>query len=178
MTEHPIGLDHALTGGRADQLAVYRTIETGPRGSVPSPFLAMLDAPLLADVIQQVGATIRFCGTLSDADRELAILTTAGVVGCGYEWSYHAPIAERAGLDPAAIAATRAKDDSSGPDARTTAILRLCRSVVRDRRANDALLADVIAVVGREGATELIAICGYYALLASFIIIGGHDVDF
>lgn len=178
MSEHPIGLDSALTGGSADQLEVYRRIESGPRGSVPSPFLAMLDAPLLTDAIQQVGAVLRFQGTLSDADRELAILTTAGTVGCGYEWRYHAPIADRAGLDARAIEATRPGGDASELDGRTASIMRFCKSVVRDRKVDGASLAEVIGLVGRDGATEFVAICGYYALLASFIIIGGHDRDF
>src|SRR5690348_11883176 len=90
---NPIGIGPSLDGIGDEQRRVYEKILHGPRGSVPSPFLAMLDVPDLADAIQEVGARIRYSGNLSDADRELAILATAAAVGCGYEWHYHAPIA-------------------------------------------------------------------------------------
>lgn len=175
MNSHPIGVDRKLTGITNAQHAVYERIRTGPRGAVPSPFLAMLDSPLLADNIQQVGVTLRFGGSLSDADRELAILTTAAVVNCNYEWQYHEPIAVLSGLAPEAIAATRSGIPMALNDRRWARLILFCTSIVESRRVDPLLLNEVIGIVGREGATELIAICGYYALLASFIIIGGHD---
>ena len=101
-----IGLDRTLAGATAEQREVHDSIERGPRGSVPSPFLAMMDRPALAEAIQEVGVRIRFSGMLSDAQRELAILTTAAAVGCGYEWAHHAPLAAAAGLAQPVIATT------------------------------------------------------------------------
>ena len=173
---HPIGLPRSLEGASAEQRALYDKIAAGPRGSVPSPFLAMLDVPRLADAIQEVGATIRFAGVLSGADRELAILATAGAVGCRYEWTHHRPIAVTAGVDESAIAATlgEAVAEALGPRAAT--IIAFCRAVARDRRIDPITLQRTIELVGRAGTSELIAICGYYGLLASFILIGGHEV--
>ncbi|MFD2498300.1 hypothetical protein ACFSTI_04780 [Rhizorhabdus histidinilytica] len=42
----PIGLPASLEGATREQRRVAELIASGPRGSVPSPFLAMLDAPL------------------------------------------------------------------------------------------------------------------------------------
>jgi 4-carboxymuconolactone decarboxylase len=138
----------------------------------------MLDAPHLATVIQQVGATIRFGSTLSDSLREIAILATAGAVPCGYEWNYHAPIAEAAGVSAAVIAATR-------PGARAAAIggpegivITLCREVVAQALASPETLAAAVDLIGRTGASEAIAIAGYYALLANFIRSAGYDQPF
>jgi len=173
---HPIGIGRSLEGISAAQRGVYEAIMAGPRGSVPSPFLAMLDVPELADTIQKVGEQIRFAGCLDGADRELAILATAATVGCGYEWHYHAPIAQKAGLELEAIDATRGGIKPGSEGARWAVLIRFCESVVRDRNVSDTQLAGIVALVGREGASELIAICGYYALLASFIMIGKHDL--
>lgn len=171
-----IGLDAQLSGANPEQQRVYDLIAQGPRGTVPRPFLAMLDRPALAEAIQQVGATIRFSGILADAQRELAILATAGAVGCGYEWQYHAPIAETAGLQRLAIQATLDETLIPRVAASDALIIRLCRSVALTRSAPDTVLDDAIASLGRAETAELIAIAGYYGLLASFIIIGGHDV--
>jgi 4-carboxymuconolactone decarboxylase len=177
MSKHPIGLDRNLSGASEEQNALFEKIAQGPRGSVPSPFLAMLDRPLLADAIQQVGAMIRFSGVLSDADRELAILATAGTVGCRYEWDYHAPIGVKAGLADEAIRATLDGIDPKHAGSRWATIVRFCRAVVRDRKDSDVSVADMIALLGKEQTSEIIAICGYYALLASFIMIGKHEPE-
>ncbi len=91
----------------AEQRRVHDAIASGPRRSVPAPFLAMLDAPELAEAIQAVGAMIRFSGAAPDALREIAILATAGAFGSGYEWSHHEAIARPLGVPVSVIEATR-----------------------------------------------------------------------
>jgi 4-carboxymuconolactone decarboxylase len=173
----PIGLPASLDGATAEQRRVVDLIASGPRGSVPSPFLAMLDAPLLAEAIQNVGEVIRFWSTLSDADREIAILATAGAVGCGYEWNYHAPIARAVGVAEDVIAATLpdGRDVAAQPAA---TVIALCRDVAGSGEAQPGSLAAAVERLGRTGATELVAIAGYYRLLAGFIKAGGFDQVF
>lgn len=173
--QHPIGLDPELTGATQEQRRVHDLIARGPRGSVPTPFLAMLDAPDIVAAIQEVGVAIRFRGCLSDDQRELAILASAGAVGCGYEWRYHAPLAEHAGVAAAQIAATLEDELPADLDRTSSIIIDFCREAVLGRRVRDDLLTTAIVNFGRPGTTELIAIAGYYALLASFLFIGGHD---
>lgn len=176
--EPPIGLAADLAGASAEQRRVVDLIASGPRGSVPSPFLAMLDAPDLAEAIQTVGATIRFRSTLPDALREVAILATAGAIPCGYEWNYHAPIAEAAGVPASVIAATRPSARGttiSGPEG---TIITLCSELLAQAQASPGTLALAVDQIGRTGATEVIAIAGYYALLANFIRSAGHDEPF
>jgi 4-carboxymuconolactone decarboxylase len=174
----PIGLAADLAGASADQRRVVDLIASGPRGAVPSPFLAMLDSPDLAEVIQAVGATIRFRSTLPDALRKIAILTTAGAMPCGYEWNFHAPIAVAAGVAPAVIAATRPGADAASISGAEGTIIALCREIAADHVASSVTLARAIDQIGRTGTTEVIAIAGYYALLANFIRTAGHDQPF
>jgi 4-carboxymuconolactone decarboxylase len=173
-----LGLGPDLAGASDAQRRVVDLITSGPRGSVPSPFLAMLDAPHLAVVIQEVGAAIRFGSTLPDALREIAILATAGAVRCGYEWNHHAPIARLAGLSDGLLDATRPDARTPAPSEPEATIIALCRELVADNVAKPATLAAAIDQLGRTGASECVAIAGYYALLANFIKTGGFDQPF
>lgn len=174
---HALGLGPDLRGANEDQRRVVDLIAAGPRGSVPSPFLAMLDAPHLAAVIQEVGAAIRYRSTLSDAHREIAILATAGAVRSGYEWNHHAPIARAAGLPEAVIQSTR-PDAAPAPSEPEATIIALCRQLVANHVVAPDTLATAIGQLGRTGASECVAIAGYYALLANFIKTGGFDEPF
>lgn len=159
----------------AEQRAVHDRIAAGPRGGVPRPFLAMLDNPGLADAVQGIGAALRFSGALPDDLREVAILAAAGAYGSGYEWDYHEPIARRAGVDDATIAACRSGDAAMLPDARAAAIVVFCHAAVRYNRADHRALALLGTTLGRAAATEVVAIAGYYPLLALFL--AAADLD-
>ncbi|MCB1503001.1 MAG: carboxymuconolactone decarboxylase family protein [Bauldia sp.] len=153
-----------------EQRAVHDRIAAGPRGGVPRPFLAMLDSPGLAHAIQGIGAALRFSGALADDLREIAILAAAGAFGSGYEWGYHEPIARRAGVSEAAIAAARAGDVSSlGGGDIAAAIITVCHRAVRNRRVPREALALISTRLGRAAATEVVAIAGYYPMLALFL---------
>ncbi|MFC0303155.1 carboxymuconolactone decarboxylase family protein [Rhizorhabdus histidinilytica] len=173
----PIGLPASLEGATREQRRVAELIASGPRGSVPSPFLAMLDAPPLAEAIQAVGAVLRFSSILPDAEREIAILATAGAVRCGYEWNYHAPIARAAGVAEAVVAATL-PDAFGMEDEPAATLIRLCRRVASEGESDPDLLTAAVERFGRAGATEIVAIAGYYRLLAGFIKAGGFDQPF
>lgn len=158
------------------QQQAYDLIASGPRKDVPYPFLAMLDVPGLANAIQAVGAEIRFAGTLSDQLREVAILATAGAFGSGYEWDYHAAIARRLSMSETLISATRTGDTSHlGDDTTSRLIIALCRSAVLERRVPRETLASLVDSLGRTGASEVVAIAGYYPLLALFLSAGELD---
>lgn len=156
------------------QRQAYDIIASGPRGTVPSPFLAMLDAPALAEAIQGVGAAIRYYGVLPDRLREIAILAAAAAGGSGYEWAHHDRIAARLGLAPAERQAVL---DGSGSGLAPVEALcvRYVHGAIRHRRADQTLLAGLVAALGREAATEITVIAGYYPLLALFLSAGDLD---
>jgi 4-carboxymuconolactone decarboxylase len=153
----------------AEQRRVYDAIATGPRKSVPAPFLAMLDAPVLADAIQAVGATIRFSGAAPDALREIAIMATAAAFGSGYEWSHHVAIARPLGVPETVIAATLSGRTDELDDKTAQLVITLCRSAVLERRIRQDELGRLVALVGRAVASEVVAIAGYYPMLALFL---------
>jgi 4-carboxymuconolactone decarboxylase len=144
-----------------------------PRKDVPLPFLAMLDVPDLADAIQNVGARIRFSGALDPRLREVAILATAAAFGSGYEWDYHEPIGRNLGLGAGEIAAIRAGGLCGRPA--DDAIVAVCRAAVRERRIPEEPLRTLVVLIGRGAASEVVAIAGYYQMLALFLAAGALD---
>ncbi|VDC25003.1 carboxymuconolactone decarboxylase family protein [Pseudogemmobacter humi] len=159
---------------RPAQRAAYDQIASGPRGGVPFPFLAMLDAPQFAAAIQGVGEAIRYHGVLDDRLREIAILAAAAAWGSGYEWAYHDAIAARLGMTPDERGAVL--DGSARGLAPAEALcVRYIRAAVLERRADQDLLAGLVAALGREAATEITTIAGYYPLLALFLSAGQLD---
>lgn len=159
------------------QRRVFDSIASGPRKDVPLPFLAMLDVPHLADSIQSVGSAIRFSGSLSDEHREVAILSAAAAFGSGYEWEYHEKIARKLDMAPGWVEACRSGDTSATEDASVKGIIELCWGAVRDRRVPLDALASLTSLIGRSGASEVVAISGYYPMLALFLSAGELDME-
>ena len=157
------------------QRAVHDAIASGPRAGVPLPFLAMLDVPDLAQAIQSIGAAIRFSGALPAPLREVAILATAAAFGSGYEWDYHLPIARDLDVAEATIAAAGSGLPSDAATPEDQAIIALCRDAVLNSQVDQDRLKELVDYVGAAAASELVAIAGYYQLLALFLSAGALD---
>lgn len=157
------------------QLEVHDNISNGPRGGIPLPFLAMLDAPDIAEKIQELGAAIRFNGKSSLETRELATLATAAALGSGYEWEYHLAIARRCGIAEHVIACAAGKSET-GVDPSSMAIIRFCRDAVIQKTITRERLAELVKYHAREVGAEVVAIIGYYQMLALYL--AAAELDF
>ena len=149
-----------------EQRTVADRIAGGPRGGVRGPFLALLQDPELADRVQHLGEFIRYGTGLPKHLTELAILVAARRWDCQYEWFAHAPIAREAGVPEPVIDAIAAGRKPDGLDAEQAAIYEFCVNLHRSGDAGDAPFAAVAARFGAKGAVDLVALCGYYSLLA------------
>jgi 4-carboxymuconolactone decarboxylase len=157
------------------QRKVHDAIASGPRAGVPLPFLAMLDVPDLANAIQSIGAAIRFSGALPAPLREVAILATAAAFGSGYEWDYHLPIARDLGVEETTITAAASGRSAEAATPAHQAIIALCRDAVLNCQVNQDRLKELVERVGAPAASEVVAIAGYYQLLALFLSAGALD---
>ena len=133
--------DPALEKLSPAQRSVADAIMTGPRKTLNGPFNAWLRSPELADRLQKVGEYIRFNSSLDKRVNEMAIIMTAQAWGSQYEWHAHAPLALKAGLDPAIITAIGAgrKPRSCGA---TTASTRPVIAIVARRHAAQRLAVE------------------------------------
>jgi 4-carboxymuconolactone decarboxylase len=166
------GSASALTGERmaeipldkmsAAQRTVADSIMSGPRKSIGGPFNAWLRSPELADRLQKVGEYVRFNSSLDKRVNEMAILMTAQAWGSTYEWYAHEPLALKAGLDPAIVAAIGAgrKPDNMKDD--EAIVWEFTTQLRRDHAVDDAIYARALEKFGERGIIDLVGVNGYY----------------
>ncbi|WP_293970043.1 carboxymuconolactone decarboxylase family protein [Sphingomonas sp.] len=155
----PADWDDAMRAAAAALIAT-------PRGEVRGPFVPLLRSPDLLDRTQKLGEFLRYRCGVEERLREFAICVIARLWSQPYEWRAHAPLAARAGVAQATLAALR--DGRAAPDmpADERLILDFCTALDADRRIDDDLHTRTVAILGESGTIELVGLCGYYALLA------------
>ena len=166
----------ALTGERMPQIpleqmtpaqrAVAESIMAGPRGGMRGPFNAWLRSPELADRLQQVGEYVRFNTSLDKRLNEMAILMTAQAWGSQYEWYAHAPLALKAGLDSAIVAAIGAGKKPEQMKDDEAIVWEFTTQLRRDHSVDDAIYAKAVEKFGEQGVMDLIAVNGYYDVVS------------
>jgi len=150
----------------AVQRAVAERIAGGPRGAVRGPFLALMHNPALADRVQALGAHLRFGTGLPQRLVELVILVTARRWNCQYEWAAHLRIARQEGLTEPIIVAV-AENIRPATMTEDEALVHDFAIAVHLHGAPGGVVAEAtVARFGRAGLLDLLALCGYYSLLA------------
>jgi 4-carboxymuconolactone decarboxylase len=148
------------------QREVADAIASGPRGALKGPFLALIHNPELASRVQQLGEHLRYGTGLAQTLVEIAILVTARRWSCDYEWAAHARIAREAGLRDEMIEAISARARPAELNADEALLYDFAEATVWDGAPSDASYDAVIARFGRPAALDLLAVCGYYTMLA------------
>lgn len=153
-----------------EQRAAAEALIASPRGEVRGPFIPMMRSPVLMDRAQKLGEFLRYECSIAERLREWAIIVTARAWRQNYEWFVHAPLARKAGVARAAIAALAEgadPGDAAAVDERT--VHAFCVALHRDNFVDDAIYNRAIALLGERGVIELAGLCGYYALLAMML---------
>ena len=113
-----------------EQSALYDEIVSGRRAvsfagklmddeaMLTGPFDVMLRNPSWGKHLSRLGECLRFESSLSQVQIELLILLVSAEWQCEYEWYFHAPLAEKVGLERSLIEEIRlSKKISSGSPA-------------------------------------------------------------
>jgi 4-carboxymuconolactone decarboxylase len=142
------------------------------RKSLQGPFNAMLRSPTLADWFQKIGAYIRFTSPLPTRLKELAIIVVARHWSSEIEWHIHSGIARDSGLPDATIATI---EDGSCPDLAgdEAAVFDFVVSLLATGFVGDEEFRAVEARFGEKGASELIALAGYYSTVSFYLNVDG-----
>jgi 4-carboxymuconolactone decarboxylase len=154
------------------QRAVAAEITAGPRGEVRGPFIALIHHPELARRLQALGEQLRWKNSLPAHLVELAVLATARRWTCQHEWFMHDALARKAGLDAAVIDAIR-EGHEIPPNTDEGLVLAFCRDAHTSGRVGDDTFAKVRDRFGLQGALDLLALCGYYTLMAMVLNTAG-----
>lgn len=155
-----------------EQRAVAAEITAGTRGEVRGPFIALIHHPELARRLQAVGEQLRWKASLPAHLVELAVLVTARRWSCQHEWFVHSELARKAGLPEDVISAIREGREPplSGDDA---LIYAFCREAHATGKVGDAAFERVVQRYGRDGALDLLALNGYYSMMAMVLNTAG-----
>jgi 4-carboxymuconolactone decarboxylase len=157
----------------AAQREVAAEITAGPRGEVRGPFIALIHNPELAGRLQKLGEFLRWKGKLAPKLKELAVLITARRWSCQHEWVMHSKLALEGGLAKEVVDAIARDREPANLSAEEKAIYRFCRELHATGRAGDDAFADIEKRFGLDGALELIALNGYYTLMAMVLNTAG-----
>lgn len=163
MSRLPMLPDTELTPA---QQAVAEAIASGPRGGIRGPFPAMLRSPELASRVQALGEFLRFGTSLDPRLSELAICVTARQWSARYEWFAHARLARKAGVADATLDAIARRERPAGMPADEALIHDAVLELHTTRGLSDETYAKVVAAHGEHGLVELIALSGYYVMVA------------
>ena len=161
----------------ADQRALYDAIKSGPRSAVKNsaaakpgplggPFNVLLRSPEVGNIIQSLGAAIRFRSSIPSKLNELAIIITARHWSSHYEWQAHHRLALEAGLDPAVgedIAHGRRPSKMAEDEA---IVYDFSSELHKTHGVSDATYKRALDRFGERGIMDLIAVNGYYGLVS------------
>lgn len=160
----------------AEQRRVAEAILSGPRGSIQGPFNAWLRSPALADLLQRVGAYLRFETPLPPRVKEFAILVTAREWDCQFEWWAHHRLALEAGLKPEIAADLAAGRRPAGMAEDERLVYDFATELRRERNVSDEVYRAALAAFGEQGVVDLIALNGYYDLVSMTLNVAGVRV--
>lgn len=148
------------------QREVADAIASGPRGGLKGPFLALIHNPELASRVQELGEHLRYNTGLAQPLVEIAILLTARRWNCDYEWAAHARIAREAGLRNEVIDAIAVRARPAELHADEALIFNFAEQTVWQGEPSSASFDDLAVRFGKPATLDLLAVCGYYTLLA------------
>jgi len=149
-----------------EQKKVHDAILAGPRGKVVGPLKVWLNNPGLAEHAQALGAYARFNSSLPPRLSELAICITGAFWKANYEWFAHAPLAIKAGIDPAAIEAIRTGATPKLTKSDEQAIYDFATELLKTRRVSNATFERAKKELGETSVIDLVGIIGYYGLVS------------
>ena len=108
----------------------------------------------------------RFNSSLPPRLSELAICITGAFWKANYEWFAHAPMAIKAGIDPAAIEAIRTGATPKFTKSDEQAIYDFAIELVTAKRVSNATFERAKKEIGETSVIDLVGIIGYYSLVS------------
>ncbi|WP_428531026.1 carboxymuconolactone decarboxylase family protein [Rhodopila sp.] len=150
-----------------EQRAVVDSIQSGPRGAgLRGPFNALLRSPALCDLVQRVGAYVRFGSSIPAPLNELAICMAGRKWGAQYEFYAHRRLGIDAGLNPAildAIAEGRRPAEMTGDE---TIVYEFVTDLLSTGQVSGARYGAAMNRFNERGIMDLVGAVGYYSLVS------------
>ena len=156
-------------GFDAEAQAIYDKL-AGPRGGLSGMYLTLMNHPVLAAKVAELGTFIRFESTIPGDIRELAILATARGLGAPFVWEKHIPPALKAGLPEAVIEQVLHGDIATADMSKNYLYTwQAARHVVDQQNLPDKLQQYLVDQYGVQGLLEIIASCALYRFVSTIV---------
>jgi len=130
------------------------------------PFEPLMYSPEVMTLARSMGDYLRYKSGIGTTLSELVIMITAREWSQDFEWSFHKPIALKAGVPAAVIDALQ---EGRRPDPMTAdeaIVYDVTMELHRNHRVSDATFARAVARFGRPAVVDMIGVAGYYTFLA------------
>lgn len=138
----------------------------GRGAPVFGPFTALLRSPEVMLCAKAMGDHFRFHNALPLNLSEFVILITARQWTQQFEWTYHRPIAIKAGLKPEVVKALSEGKRPEGMSSDEALIYDFCMELNRNHSVTDATYARARERFGEPGIIDLVGTIGYYTFQA------------
>jgi 4-carboxymuconolactone decarboxylase len=144
-----------------EQAKVIAKLGAG-RGRIPTPFNIWLSSPRLAEGMEIIGTHIDHAPVLSEAESEVAILSTAVFWNAPYVVANHRRHALKAGLPGVVVDAIVEKRRPTGVEGRLGTVCDAVCDILAGGVIDDARFAGYEAELGRAVIAELLVVVGYF----------------
>ncbi|KAA9160692.1 carboxymuconolactone decarboxylase family protein [Amycolatopsis acidicola] len=148
-----------------EQHQAAQRIVSGPRGELYGPFVPLMHSPEFMTRLQLVGEHLRFGKALDDDLFELTILIVARHWDQGFEWGFHRPLANRAGVPEAVVEDVAQCRRPSGGRPGLAEVWDAVHTLLHRGSLTDELY-DRLSGLGPKAIVELVGTVGYYTTLA------------
>jgi 4-carboxymuconolactone decarboxylase len=140
-----------------------------PDGSLTGPFDLMVRVPSVGGPLSSLGEAIRFDTSLSDREREIAVLAVAALLDSTFERYAHERVAAIVGLTRVEIEALAEPAVATFDDVAEAEILDLVTTLVTGAPIDEARYQELERRLGSRKLVEVVALVGYYRLLADLL---------
>lgn len=148
------------------QKAAVDAVMSGPRKHMGGPFSALLRSPELMNRVQKVGEYLRFLCPLEKRLGEFAAIIAARHYDQQFEWWAHYRQAVEAGLKSAIADAVGEGRRPTGMAEDEEVLYDFLTEALRNNGVCDATYARAVSKFAEQGVIDILAVAGYYGLLA------------
>lgn len=147
------------------------------RGNVPNVFRTIARHPKLAKRWLVFATHILNKNSLSDRDREIAILRAGFLAGSEYEWRQHVIIGKNVGLSESELDAIKEGPSATGWTDSEKFVLQAADELHESVMLSDETWGGLSASYSTEQILDLIFTCGQYRMLAGALNSLGVPLD-
>jgi 4-carboxymuconolactone decarboxylase len=153
-----------------EQKAMIEHLLAGERrGNTGGPFNVLLRSPILGDLVQKFGETRRFRTVLPKDVVETVVIMTARYWTSQYEWNAHKAAALQNGVKQSIVDSIAAGKRPEGMSPELEAAYTFIDELLTTHQVSDATFAAAKAKFDERGVVDLVQLCGYYTMVATFL---------